>query len=70
VAIAWYVWWFERGDPIPSTRTAWEIGLAWTAMTLAFEFGLGLTRGLSLSEMLADYDVADGRIWVLVRSRP
>ncbi len=65
-ALAWYVWWFERGHPIPTTRTAWEIGLAWMSMTLVFEFGLGLATGLSWPEMLADYNVAAGRIWILI----
>jgi hypothetical protein len=66
VAIALYVWWFERRHPISSARRAWQVGLAWTALTLTFEFGLGLATGLSWTEMLADYDLTEGRIWVLV----
>ena len=47
-------------------RDAIAIGLAWLALTLAFEFGLGRARGKPWSELLADYDVLKGRIWVLV----
>jgi hypothetical protein len=49
----------SRGDAI-------AIGLAWLALTLAFEFGFGRARGKPWSELLADYDVLKGRIWVLV----
>ena len=66
VAMALYVWWFEHRHPLPSARLAWQVGVAWTVMTLTFEFGLGLATGLSWSTMLADYDLVAGRIWVLV----
>lgn len=49
----------SRGDAI-------AIGLAWLALTLAFEFGFGRARGRPWSELLADYDILKGRIWVLV----
>jgi len=42
------------------------IGLAWLALTLAFEFGFGRARGKPWAELLADYDVLKGRIRVLV----
>jgi len=42
------------------------IGLAWLVLTLAFEFGFGRVRGTPWAELLADYDVFKGRIWVLV----
>jgi len=62
-----YVWLLHRRFTLPSTRSAWGVGLTWAAMTLTFEFGFGgLVEGLSWSTMLADYDVTRGRIWVLV----
>jgi len=62
-----YVWLLHRRFPLPSTRSAWTMGLTWTALTLTFEFGFGrLVEGLSWATMLADYDVTRGRIWVLV----
>lgn len=47
-------------------RDAIAIGLAWLVVTLAFEFGFGRARGKPWAELLADYDVLKGRIWVLV----
>jgi hypothetical protein len=62
-----YVWWLHRRHPIPTAAQAWGIGLTWVAMTLTFEFGFGgLVEGLSWSTMLADYDITNGRIWILV----
>lgn len=62
-----YEWWLNRRWPLPTTRMAWQVGAAWTAMTLTFEFGFGrFVEHLSWSTMLADYDVTNGRIWVLV----
>ena len=49
-----------------SRRDTIAIGLAWLALTLAFEFGFGRARGKPWSELLADYDVLKGRIWMLV----
>jgi hypothetical protein len=66
-ALTGYVWWLHRRRPIPTAGQAWAVGLTWTGLTLAFEFGWGgLVEGLPLSTMLADYDVTAGRIWVLV----
>jgi len=48
----------------PSTRLL--LGFFWSGLTLAFEFGLGLARGLSWDVMLADYNILEGRLWPLV----
>lgn len=46
---------------------AWAIGLLWLAMTLGFEFGAGhFLFKKPWSELLVDYDITQGRIWVLV----
>lgn len=48
-------------------RQAWIIGLLWLAMTLAFEFGVGHYLFMKpWSELLFDYNIAQGRIWLLV----
>ena len=47
-------------------RAALVVGLGWLLMTLAFEFGFGRLRGRSWAELLVDYDLRAGRIWVLV----
>jgi hypothetical protein len=42
------------------------VGVVWLALTLAFEFGMGLVAGRSWAEMLVDYDLTRGRLWPLV----
>jgi hypothetical protein len=43
------------------------IGILWLALTLSFEFLVGhYGFGKSWSDLLADYDLRRGRIWVLV----
>ena len=52
---------------LSSRARAWRLGLAWLAMTLAFEFGFGmLLQHKPLREMLAAYTLRDGNIWPLV----
>jgi hypothetical protein len=52
----------------PTTgNEALRIGVFWLMLTLLFEFGFGhYVAGRSWSYLLHDYDVLQGRIWVLV----
>jgi len=52
----------------PASRAqACGIGLCWLGLTLAFEFGAGhYLFKKPWSELFVDYDVTQGRIWVLV----
>lgn len=43
-----------------------QIGFLWCAMTVIFECALGLRRGLSWSQIFADYNVFRGRLWIVV----
>jgi hypothetical protein len=52
--------------PLPSVAAALRVGLAWLALTLAFEFGLGGLQGLSMDAMLAAYDITSGKLWPLI----
>lgn len=55
--------WLGPGE----AQQAWGIGLLWLAMTLGFEFGAGrFLFKKPWSELLVDYDITQGRIWVLV----
>jgi hypothetical protein len=63
--VAWALWVAKR-LPLPDSRTALRVGVAWLALTLAFEFGLGALQGLSMEEMLAEYDITRGRLWPLI----
>lgn len=52
----------------PTTvQQAWGIGVLWLALTLTFEFGAGhYLFKKPWSELLVDYDIAQGRVWVLI----
>ena len=55
--------WIRPATP----RQAVAVGLAWLVLTLAFEFGFGhYLRRRPWQELLVDYNVLKGRIWVLV----
>ena len=60
--------WVTIGWIRPMTgRDALLIGAMWVALTLAFEFLAGhYVFGSPWKTLLADYNVFDGRIWVLV----
>lgn len=48
-------------------QRAWAVGLLWLAMTFGFEFGAGhFLFKKPWSELLFDYNIAQGRLWVLV----
>ena len=50
-----------------SSRETWVIGALWVALTLAFEFLAGhFLFGTAWSQLLEDYNVFRGRIWILV----
>ena len=49
------------------SREAVAVGALWVALTLAFEFGVGhYGFGKPWPELLADYDLSRGRIWIAV----
>jgi hypothetical protein len=48
-------------------QDAWTIGVIWVVLTLAFEFLAGhFVFGKPWQELLADYNLLAGRIWVMV----
>ncbi len=62
-----YVWVFTGWVPIDSPAQAAQIGLLWLCMTVLFEFGFGhFAAGHSWAELLHDYNLFKGRLWVLV----
>lgn len=60
--------WLTIGWMRPATaRDVWRIGALWLLLTLAFEFLAGhYVFGTPWRQLLADYNVLRGRIWVLV----
>jgi hypothetical protein len=53
--------------PPATARQAIYIGLFWMALTVAFEFlFFHYAAGHSWDELLANYDIAHGRLWPLI----
>jgi hypothetical protein len=53
--------------PPVSSRQALVIGLSWMSLTFAFEFlFFHFIGGRSWAELLANYDVLAGRVWIFV----
>lgn len=61
------IWGFGRLYPPASGRQATLIGLLWMFLTVAFEFlFFHYLGGHSWSVLLANYNVLEGRVWVIV----
>ena len=61
------IWAFDRLAPPASAREAVAVGLFWAALTVAFEFlFFHFVGGRSWAELLANYNVLKGRVWVFV----
>ncbi len=66
VLIGLFIWLVVRTWPASSSRQAVLIGLVWLLLTVAFEFFMGLVLAQrQLSQVLHDYNLLAGRIWVL-----
>ena len=67
-ALIFLLSWVAIGWINPATaREAFLIGLVWLALTLAFEFLAGhYVFRTPWNELLADYDILSGRMWILV----
>ena len=63
---AFYIGFVLKLFPPTSQAGALFIGLLWLVLTLVFEFGFGRWRGKSWKVLLADYNLAKGRLWVLI----
>lgn len=56
---------------LPSVRglSKWDYfvsGLFWLFLTIGFEFGFGLSSGVTWSELLQAYNPMTGNLWILV----
>jgi lysylphosphatidylglycerol synthetase-like protein (DUF2156 family) len=57
----------DRRWPLQTRARALQAGSAWLVLTAMFEFGFGhWVAKEEWSELLADYDLAHGRLWALV----
>lgn len=62
-----YVWTLFKIFPPISTNQTITIGFVWLVLTVVFEFLFGhYIAGHSWSKLLSDYNIIQGRVWVLV----
>lgn len=52
--------------PPQSGTEALLIGLLWMLLTLVFEFGFGLYRGNSWTQLFDAYNITKGHLWLLI----
>jgi hypothetical protein len=66
VLIGLFIWLIIRTWPPSSGSQALLVGLVWLLLTVVFEFFMGLVLAhRPLSQVLHDYNLLAGRVWVL-----
>lgn len=55
-----------RRWPLPSPGQAWRVGVAWLALTFAFETGMGVVAGHPWSRIFEAYALWEGQLWPLL----
>jgi hypothetical protein len=61
-----YIAFVIKKYPPQSEAESLGIGVLWMVLTLGFEFGFGLYRGNSWTQLLEAYDITKGNLWVLI----
>jgi hypothetical protein len=62
-----FIWYLTKCWPLSSSRQAWIVGFMWLSMTEAFEFlFFHFVRGVPWNVLLYDYNILEGRLWILV----
>lgn len=65
IVIGGFIWLVIRKWPLSSSRHALMVGGMWLVLTVAFEFFMGLVlAGRPIQQVLSDYNVLAGRVWV------
>lgn len=65
VLCAIYIWLVIPLLNIQNSRQAFLIGIVWVLLTVMFEFTLGRLSNKSWEYLLRDYNIFDGRIWLV-----
>jgi hypothetical protein len=62
-----FIWFLIKRWPLSSSSQTWIVGFMWLCMTVAFEFlFFHYARGVPWSVLLHDYNILEGRLWILV----
>jgi len=65
IIIGAFIWLVIRKWPPSSVQMALVIGAIWLVLTVGFEYFMGLVlAGRPLNQVLFDYNVLAGRVWV------
>ncbi len=66
VVMGVFIWFVIDAWPPSSNGEAIAVGVVWLCLTVVFEFFMGLVlRKRPLVQVLADYDLRAGRVWML-----
>lgn len=65
VLCALYIWLVLPFLSLQSGRQALLVGFVWVLLTIVFEFSLGRLTGKSWAFLLRDYNLMEGRLWLL-----
>ena len=66
IFFSFYIRFVIKKFPPSSATSALIIGIFWVILTLGFEFGFGRWRGHSWGTLFQEYNLAKGRIWLLI----
>jgi hypothetical protein len=66
IFFGFYIWFAMNKYSPASGKQSIYIGIIWLAMTLLFEFGFGIARNVPAEKLLGDYNILNGRLWVLI----
>lgn len=66
ILFGFYIWFAVKKYSPASGKQSIYIGIIWLAMTLIFEFGFGIARNVPAEKLLGDYNILNGRLWVLI----
>jgi len=67
ILFAFYTWAIARRWPLESVVQALLVGGIWFLLTIGFEVGFGhYVARHSWADLAADYDLREGRVWLLL----
>ncbi|MBN8707355.1 MAG: hypothetical protein J0L62_15900 [Bacteroidetes bacterium] len=65
ILFGYYFFWIDQKWKPVNVNETMKIGFIWVFMTISFEFGMGVAMGNPWEIMVHNYNLADGRVWVV-----
>lgn len=66
ILFGYYFFWIDQKWKPVNVNETMKIGFLWVVMTIIFEFGMGVAMGRPWEIMIHDYNLAAGRVWVVI----